>query len=121
MINDESSTAWWREGLPHHGVARSWGGFWLLEPRSISRVQNRSLLMAGSGLECSRTALVSLVYTVAAGMVVSLCEGMKWIAYRGQPARWSDSSRIILGAVWPLTLMCCAIVYTFLAVIHRLF
>jgi hypothetical protein len=67
------------------------------------------------------TAVVSLVYTVAAGMVVSLCEGMKWIAYRGQPARWSDASRIILGAVWPLTLVCCVIVYTFLAVIHRLF
>jgi|SRR5271157_553008 len=67
------------------------------------------------------TAIIALVYTVAAGMVVSLCEGMKWIAYRGQPARWSDSSRIVLGALWPLTLVCCTIVYTFLAVIHRLF
>ena len=67
------------------------------------------------------TAAVSLVYTVVAGMVVSLCEGMKSIAYRGQSERWSDGSRIVLGAVWPLTLVCCTIVYTFLAVIHRLF
>jgi hypothetical protein len=71
------------------------------------------------GVFCA--AVVSLVYTVAAGMVVSLCEGMKWIAYRGQPVRWSDGARIILGAMWPLTLICCTIVYTFLAVIHRLF
>jgi serine/threonine protein kinase len=45
----------------------------------------------------------------------------KWIAYRGQSQRWGDGPRIVLGAIWPLTLVCCTIVYAFLAVIHRLF
>jgi hypothetical protein len=66
------------------------------------------------------TALIALVYTVTAGFV-SLCEGMKWIAYRGQSQRWGDGVRIVLGALWPLTFVCCLITYTFLAVIHRLF
>jgi hypothetical protein len=66
-------------------------------------------------------ALVALVYTILAGVGVSLCEGMKWIAYRGQAQRWDDGPRIVLGAIWPLTLVCCTIVYAFLAVTHRLF
>jgi len=75
----------------------------------------------GIGLGIFCTAGVAFLYTILAGVIVSLCEGMKWIAYRGQPQRWSDGARIVLGAIWPLTLLCCIIVYTFLAVIHRLF
>jgi hypothetical protein len=47
------------------------------------RGPNPVLIDGGIWLGMFWTAAVSLVYTVVAGMVVSLCEGMKSIAYRG--------------------------------------
>jgi len=64
---------------------------------------------------------VSLLYSVTAAWIIRLCEAIKCWAYCGQVEKWDDETRLFLAALWPLTLICCSVLYLFLGIIHRLF
>lgn len=65
--------------------------------------------------------IVWVVYPLVAAVVISICEGLRQWAYKGRITRWDQGTRLRLGAVWPLTLICSLIVYLFLGLINRIF
>jgi hypothetical protein len=65
--------------------------------------------------------IVSILYPIIAAGVIGLCEAMKNWAYCGKIKRWTQAKRLSLGALWPITLVFCIIVYSFLGIINRVF
>ena len=63
----------------------------------------------------------ALLYPVVASVVLAFCAWLRKWAYRMQVEPWDDEERLMFGAVWPLTLVACIIVFVFVGIIHRVF
>jgi len=66
-------------------------------------------------------AAVAFVYPVIAAFVVFICEHCRSWAYLNDVNKWNKGTKIYLGAFWPLLLIWSLIIYTFLAIVNRLF
>ncbi len=67
------------------------------------------------------TVLTAIGYPVVASVVVAFCARLRRWAYRTSEDAWDDKARLEYGAIWPVTLVACLIVYVFLGIIHRVF
>ena len=63
---------------------------------------------------------VAFLYPFVGAFVIFICNHYRSWACGADLDEWNDD-KIMLGAVWPLTLVWSLIVYTYLAVINRLF
>lgn len=64
---------------------------------------------------------VSLGYTFLAAFAVRICEALRDWAYVNEIDSWSQEERVWAGALWPISLLCCLVLYIFLGIIHRVF
>ena|SRR5947209_6898270 len=64
---------------------------------------------------------VGLLYPIAGAGIVFLCEELRDWAYEYECKDWSREVKIFYGAIWPVVLPVCIILYVFLGIIHRLY
>ena len=67
---------------------------------------------------------ISLFYVFIAAKAMRFCVWLRQWAHVGStesPFQWDDDQLVLFGAIWPLTLVFCLIVYVFLGVLHRAF
>src|SRR6185503_5512980 len=65
--------------------------------------------------------IVSLLYACLGALFVFLCESFRNFAHKNKIKHSSRIDRIVLASFWPLTLPWCLILYSFLAIIDRIF
>lgn len=98
------------------------GGGCTSDTRQVEKLSNTLKFKPKGALRAIPFAIfVSFFYPIIAAWMIKLCGGLKVWAYRGKAEQWDDELKLLLGAFWPLTLVSCIIVYSFLGIIHRVF
>jgi hypothetical protein len=65
--------------------------------------------------------IASFAYPFIGAFVVPVCEELRLWAHEDEVKPWTRDERAIFGAGWPLTLLVCLILYTFLGIINRIY
>ncbi len=86
-------------------------------PPPIRQPVTRREILAALGV----AVLIAISYPFLAVLAIRGSEWMNSWAYPGSRVKWSESSRLLLGAFWPLTFVVSLIVFLFLGVINRIF
>ena len=64
---------------------------------------------------------IAVGYTLISAWLMAGCEHMKQWAYLGAAEPWDTGTRLFLASFFPITVVCCLILYIFLGIIHRAF
>jgi polyferredoxin len=90
-------------------------GFGLFVGIKAERAFESTEIALGAGLGAA------LLYPLLSAFIIEFCEDLRKWAYQEQASPWHDGKRILLGAIWPITLVASAIIFIFLGLINRLY
>jgi len=65
--------------------------------------------------------VATISWPFAGWLATAICRGLRLWAYAGEVDEWTKGERIVLAAIWPLTLLWSFIVYPAMGLIYRLF
>jgi hypothetical protein len=65
--------------------------------------------------------IAALAYPIMGAIVISWCQALRNWAHEYDVEEWTKKDKIWLGAVWPISIVCCLIIYIFLGIINRMF
>jgi hypothetical protein len=72
-------------------------------------------------LEAALAPVFSIVYSILGALLVAACGAFRKWANQGEVKALNKEQKILLGAIWPLYLLFSLIIYSFLAIINRIY
>ena len=104
-----------------HTGEKAWLVFWSLSAGILAWLASYTSLKENAGHATLLGLCACFGWPVIGAFVIRFCESLKGWAYCGKKKPWPDDERLMLAGVWPLTFVCCSVVYLSLGIIHRIF